>query len=125
MPPINVKLRIVGLYFNETVEVTSSATLSVRDVMDKYIKNNPNLAVVGGLEYERYPIGTSDFVKTISYHYAGKFDYDGDGTLVLIPDGPDGPTLGKNERPAGIYTLSEDLEDEFPTKGVGLFWQFC
>lgn len=131
MAAIKVKLRIVGLYFNKTVKILDSPTLTVRNVMDEYIRLNPNLAVPGGLEYTRYPqinpdgsIGDVDFVRAISYHHDGVFDFDGNNIKNLQPAGPDGTSLGDNPRRAGIYTLSEDLGDQFTSPGVGLVWQY-
>jgi hypothetical protein len=124
MAMINVKLRIVGLYFNATVRVEDNPNLTVRDVMDEYIRMNPNLAVPGGLEYGRFPIGTTDFVTRLTYHYPGKYDFDGNNVLVPQPVGVDGPTLGKKDRPAGIYTLGENLEDQLLDKKAGLVWQY-
>ena len=128
MAVLNVTLRIVGLYFNEPVKVNSTASSvpTVRDVIDAYIKANPNLAKRGGLEYQRFPImgNPDDFATTFTYHYPGEYNYDGNNELLLQPDGPDGPTLGNQFRTAGIYRLSEDLEDNFPDKKVGLVWQY-
>jgi hypothetical protein len=121
MAIINVRLRIVGLYFNETIQINDNPNLTVRDVMDEYIRLNPNLAVPGGLEYVRYPVGTNDFVRAFSYHYDGSYNYNGDA-LDTTP--PDGLTLGGVNRPSGIYTLSEDLEDDFRDTKVGLVWQY-
>ncbi len=118
---INVKLRIVGLYFNETVQVDETKDPTVRDVLDAYIQKHPNIAVPGGLEYSRFPIEDRDFATTFTYHYPGVFNFDGDGALVL-PD--DGLSLGKKTRLAGIYTLSESLEDRLTDRSVGLVWQF-
>lgn len=124
MAAIKVKLRIVGLYFNKTVKILDSPTLTVRNVMDEYIRLNPNLALPGGLEYTRYPIGSVDFVRAISFHHDGVYDFEGNNIRNLQPAGPDGTSLGDNNRLPGIYTLSEDLEDEFTSRGVGLVWQY-
>ena len=127
MSTINVKLRIVGLYFNETISIEDRVELTVRDVMDEYIRLNPNLSIPGGLEYVRYPElpmrdPSRDFVRTISYHFNGNYNFDADRTGVVPPDGN---SLGNRPRPAGIYTLSEDLEDYFPNiHKAGLAWQY-
>jgi hypothetical protein len=136
MALINVKLRIVGLYFNETVEIDDTEDFTVRDVLDKYIAKHPNISVVGGLEYIRFPFpgNNSDFVKTFTYHYGGIYNFDANNKLEVAPPpsiptpaAPDGLTLGKQNRLPGIYTLSEDFEDELvsgATKPVGLVWQY-
>jgi len=136
MPTINVKLRIVGLYFNETVKINNRPGLTVRDVLDKYISDHPNISVIGGLEYVRFPFrdNNNDFVKTFTYHYGGIYNFDANNRLEVAPPpslptaaAPDGPTLGKQKRDSGIYTLSEDFEDELvsgATKPVGLVWQY-
>ncbi len=136
MAQINVKLRIVGLYFHENVKITDKPGLTVRDVLDKYISEHSDLSVAGGLEYIRFPFEKNgrDFVKTFNYNFGGTYNYEGDGTLVVAtnpelptPTAPDGISLGKQEREEGIYTLSEDFEDEFTspaTKAVGLVWQY-
>ena len=133
---MKVRLRIVGLYFNETVTIGDRTNLTVRDVLDKYISDHPNISVIGGLEYIRFPFpdNDNDFVKTFSYHYGGIYNFDANNRLEVAPFGskptnvaPDGPTLGKQERPSGIYTLSEDFEDELvssATKSVGMVWQY-
>ena len=136
MALINVKLRIVGLYFNETVRINDKLGLTVRDVLDKYISEHPDLSVEGGLEYIRFPFPGSnkDFVKTFTYHYGGIYNFDANNRLEVAPPpslptsaAPDGPTLGKQDRPEGIYTLSEDFEEELAsgaTRSVGLVWQY-
>jgi len=121
MALINVNLRIVGLYFNETVVVDDAPTTTVRNVLDEYIRLNPEIAKPGGLEYGRFPIGGRDFVTTLTYHFPGTFNFDGNN-VVQIP--PDGPSLGDQNRPGGIYTLSESLEDQFSDNAVGLVWQY-
>lgn len=125
MALINVKLRIVGLYFNATVRIDDTTpNLTVRSVLDEYIRLNPNLALPGGLEYSRFPIGNTDFVTRFTYHYPGEYDYNGNNVLVLQPVGVDGPTLGNQERPAGIYTLAEEFEDQLADNKIGLVWQY-
>jgi hypothetical protein len=124
---IKVRLRIVGLYFNTTVKINDNINLTVRDVMDEYIRLNPNISVVGGLEYVRYPKtgGSDDFVRTLTYHFGGKYDFNGDGDTN---DAVDGKSLGNKTIAKGIYTLSEDLEDGIPGyqagNKVGLAWQY-
>ncbi len=120
---INVRLRIVGLYFNETVTINNKRNLTVRDVLDKYIKENPDLSVPGGLEYIRFPLvrNGEDYVKTFNYHFGGDYNYDGDTPNVTVDNGT---TIGNNRRDPGIYSLSEDLEDEFSTPNIGLVWQY-
>ncbi len=124
---INVRLRIVGLYFNETVSIEDRPDLTVRDVMDEYIRLHPNLSVPGGLEYVRYPdvaipLKARDYVRTISYHFNSVYNFNADDSGAVPPDGN---SLGNRLRTAGIYTLSEDLEDNFPDiNKVGLAWQY-
>ncbi|MBC8151547.1 MAG: hypothetical protein H7Z72_01415 [Bacteroidetes bacterium] len=121
---INIKLRIVGLYFNKTVSIEKKDGLTVRDVLDEYISLNPDLSKPGGLEYSRFPrnipTGT-DFLKTFTYHFEGDYDFNGNN---VITEPSDGPSLGNIKRKEGIYTLSEDFEDSFADKTVGLIWQY-
>ena len=136
MALISVKLRIVGLYFNETVRINDKPNLTIRDVLDEYIGKHPDISVVGGLEYIRFPFSgnNNDFVKTFNYHFGGIYNYDANNRLdvaapPILPTtaAPDGISLGKRNRLAGIYTLSEDFEDEFissATRPVGLVWQY-
>lgn len=127
MNQINVKLRIVGLYFNENVVVDDAPTTTVRTVLDEYIRLNPNIAVVGGLQYIS---STNGFVNTLTYHFGGTFNFDGNNVLQSPPAGPptasfpDGISLGRIPRLEGIYTLSEYMEDLFPDNKVGLVWQY-
>lgn len=133
---MRVKLRIVGLYFNETVTIADRPGLTVRDVLDKYVSEHPDISVVGGLEYIRFPFprNNKDFVKTFNYHFGGIYNYDANNRLDVAPPpslptpaAPDGPSLGNQVRTAGIYTLSEDFEDELisgATRPVGLVWQY-
>jgi hypothetical protein len=118
---IKVNLRIVGLYFNESVEVDETTNPTVRDVMDEYIKNNREIAKPGGLEYGRFPINGRDFVTTLTYHFPGLYNFEPDGVLTVPKDGT---SLGGLTRAAGIYTLSESLEDQFSDTKVGLVWQY-
>lgn len=124
---LKITLRIVGLYFNKPVYFDDLTGVTVRDVLDEYIRLNPDLSKPGGLEYSRFPrnkpTGT-DFLKTFTYHFEGDYDYNGDGIIVPQPGGPDGTSLGNKKRDEGIYTLSEDFEDNLADKTVGLIWQY-
>lgn len=127
MEEIKIKLRIVGLYFNKTVAIENKKGLNVKDVMDKYIHENP-LSVPGGLEYTRATAYTVPelVITTIKHNFSGDFDFEGDNDEAGTADGP---SLGDVKRESGIYTLTEDLEDHFPKdekgKGrAGLAWQY-
>ncbi len=127
MALINVRLRIVGLYFNHTVRIEDARGLTVRDVLDEYIRLNPNLAVPGGLEYQRFPVlgNNNDFVTAFVYHFSGNYDFDGNNVILMQPTGPDGTSLGDNERREGIYKLAESFEDDgLLARGAGLVWQY-
>lgn len=133
-------MRIVGLYFNETVKINDKPGLTVRDVLDKYVSENPDISVVGGLEYIQFPFlgSNKDFVKTFNYHFGGIYNYDASNRPDVAPPpslptsvAPDGPTLGNQGsaegRTVGIYTLSEDFEDELVTgtpRPIDLVWQY-
>ena len=41
MPDIDVHLRIVGLFFSETVEIDNTERLSIKNVLDTYITGKP------------------------------------------------------------------------------------
>ena len=134
MALITVTLRIVGIYFNEPVIIDDApGPLTVKNVLDEYIRIHPDLSVAGGLEYIRFPFEKDgkDFIKTFNYNYPGIYNYDGNDTLVVATDpekptivAPDGHSLGKQPRTEGIYTLSEDFEDQFNSKKIGLVWQY-
>ena len=119
---INVNLRIVGLYFNETVIINDKTNLTVQEVVDEYIRLHPNLNVAGGLEYSLFQSGSDSFVTSFTYNYDGIYNFDASSGAKVIP--PDGKTLGNITRPAGLYRLSEDLEDQFSDKSIGLVWQY-
>lgn len=111
-----VTLRIVGLFFNEEVNIALSPNLTVRNVVDEYIRLNPILANAGGLEYE---LETDTTVKSFTYNFNGKFNYKG-----INPVTGRTTSLGGKTRAAGIYTLSESLTREFTTANVFLTWQY-
>jgi hypothetical protein len=114
MAKITVKLRIVGLYFNEPVEITDRPGLTVKDVMDEYIRLNPNLHVAGGLEYH---VGKKyGNMETIAYNFNGRYNFNG----VQNPR-TSGKTLKGEHRSPGIYRLSETL---LSTPQVELGWQY-
>lgn len=125
VPKINIKLRIVGLYFNETIKIENSATLIVKDIIDKYVKANPLIDTVGGLDYETFtPVGGDPFISAFIYNFGGSYNFDADRTSTGAVDGK---SLGKIFRKAGIYKLAEDVEDSFnntDTKNLGLVWQY-
>ena len=113
-----INLRIVGLYFNEEVNIPLKKGLTVKDVVDKYIERNNDISIAGGLDYtppNPYTPGSS--VESFTYNFNGSFNYDGLPGISLV----DGPTLGKNNRRAGTYTLSETL---LATEEAFLTWQY-
>lgn len=122
MALINVTLRIVGLYFNETVTINDKTNLTVQEVVDEYVKLHPNLNVAGGLEYSLFQSGSDSFIKSFTYNYDGIYNFDASVGPKVIP--PDGKTLGNQTRTAGLCKLSEDFEDQFADKSLGLVWQY-
>ena len=124
-PKINIKLRIVGLYFNETIRIENVPTLTVKNIIDKYVKANPLLDTVGGLDYETFtPTGGDPFISAFIYNFGGSYNFDGDRTSTGAVDGK---SLGNIARKAGIYKLAEDFQESFinaETKNVGLVWQY-
>jgi hypothetical protein len=118
-----VKLRIVGLYFNEPVTITDRIGLTVKDVMDEYIRLHDDINTPGGLKYHTYisSRGTEN-IGTIIYHFNGIYNFDGNNTLSTPPDGR---SLGDKDRLDGIYQLSENLEESLPDHSkTGLAWQY-
>ena len=117
-----INLRIVGLYFNEEVNIPLKKGLTVKDVVDKYIERNNDISIAGGLDYtppNPYTPGSS--VESFTYNFNGSFNYDGLPGISLV----DGPTLGKRKRKAGVYTLSEEtLKTELAEEKIFLTWQY-
>ena len=116
-----INLRIVGLYFNEEVNIPLKKGLTVKDVVDEYIKDKGNSSVVGGLSYTPNPYTTGSSVISFTHNFSGSFNYDGLPGISLV----DGPTLGKRKRKAGVYTLSEEtLKTELAEEKIFLTWQY-
>ena len=88
------------MYFNEIVRINDRARLTVRDVLDKYISDYPNILFVGGLEYIRFPFpdNNNDFVKTFSYHYRGIYSFDANNRLEVAPAGGMPTNAAPNEQ---------------------------
>jgi hypothetical protein len=93
-----VTLRIVGLFFNESFEMPLPVGTTVKNVVDEYITLFP-----GKLSY--VPQINKPSPLSFTYEFDGSFNFD--SFPGVSPD--DGPTLGKNHRQAGRYTLSEHV----------------
>jgi hypothetical protein len=122
---IHVRLRIVGVYFNEIIKIEDEQVeqvQSVYDLMQVYIKAkggvmkedvfNPGSLVAnpGGLEIDVRDVGTAPHVPIYSlhavrYNYPGNFKFFKGTTLQETT----GATLGGKRRVAGILTLNEDM----------------
>ena len=108
----DIKLRIVGIYFNTTVTIDDTLFpngISVKDVLDTYVALHP-VTQVGGLAYSvKQDFGDPtarpyESVLSFTHHYGGRFDFNGNGVTT---DTVDGPTLSGSERDAGFYKLQE------------------
>jgi hypothetical protein len=102
MPKIKVKLRVVGIYFNETVEVNKAHPITVKDVMVAYRAKYP-LSTPGGLDFREQIGGTFPSILTIRYN---------------VPPGKKSLRSGRPLNP-GIYEISEQAI----SSGV-LAWQY-
>jgi hypothetical protein len=101
MAQIKVELRIVGLFFSKTVELDDTMPLSVKDVIDAYVKNFP-IDKLNGLSY-RFSAETPDEKKFTMLSFTHNYDggYEEKGLSK------DGLTIGGKLRPAGLYELQE------------------
>lgn len=85
--------------------------------MKKYpISRDGGIFFTGSFEQPDGSIVKPNPIRTISHKYPGKYDFDGNDSLN---DEVDGRTLGDNDRPKGIYELSEQLIEN----GL-LAWQY-
>jgi hypothetical protein len=123
---INLRLRVVGVYFNRRFKFDDGGkdvTIETlhNEAMSKCPINEPGGIFFTG-SFEEPDGSTSDKgnpIRTVSHNYSGQYDFNGDGVIKILPDGPDGPTLGNINRPKGIYELSEQLIEN----GL-LAWQY-
>src|SRR4051794_32561271 len=79
MPLGPIQLRIVGLYFNTTVnvDIPEGGFVTIKGVLDAYIATHP-ITAKGGLGYtiqSTAPVGTSDTLLTFTHYYGGKYDF--------------------------------------------------
>jgi hypothetical protein len=91
-----VTLRIVGLFFNESFDMTLKKSTTVKDVVDEFRRQNP-----GRLSYVEENVRPSP--KSFTCHLNGKYNFDGMGG----PAGDLGKSLGDNKLKKGEFTLSE------------------
>ncbi len=120
---INVRLRVVGVYFNQRFifdDGAKSVTIETlhNEAMLKCPINKPGgIFFTGSFEQ---PDGSTPImgnpIRTISHNYSGKYDFNGNGSLE---DPVDGSTLSGRNRTEGIYELSEQIIEN----GL-LAWQY-
>lgn len=124
MAIFSAQLRVVGVYFNREITFDDGGTpVTIETLHNEAMRQSP-ITQKGGIFFTgsfEQPDGSTDNpnqIRTISHNYPGKYDFNGNGALTDIVDGP---TLGGKERPAGIYELSEQLIGD----GFGLLaWQY-
>jgi hypothetical protein len=128
--PNSVRLRVVGVYFNQRIEIKfddggDPVTIETlhNAAMEQFPFNSPdgNKSGIFFTGSFQKPDGTVDPkkgnpIRTVSHSYPGKYNFNGNDSL---DDKVDGETLGGNIRPKGIYELSEQLIDN----GL-LAWQY-
>ena len=116
------KLRVVGVYFNKFIEFDDDGSqVTIEDLHNEAMSQFP-ISRPGGIFFTgsfQQPDGSStkpNPIVAISHNYPGKYDFNANNSLT---DEVDGKTLGGNNRPAGIYELSEQLIEN----GL-LAWQY-
>lgn len=121
---ISVKLRIVGVYFNNKVEIDPDEITTVKGVMDEYQRLHPDVKVPGGVRFEEAPYdllphrGVESLFKVI-YNYPGKYNFFDDSLKT------NGETLGGRIRKAGVLRLEEQkLPMTFEGVTVAAVWQY-
>ena len=113
---MNIRLRIVGLYFNKLVTVPDTEDgVTIKDVIETYIQQSGGAYKPGGLDYYFEQIGT------LSPKYDGTAaPPPGESLLGFIYNNPAPETLSGIKREGGIYSLFENYQDAIK---VGLGWQ--
>jgi hypothetical protein len=123
---INLRLRVVGVYFNRRFKFDDGGKDVTIETLHNEAMSKCPISQRGGIFFTgsfEQPDGstpaTGNPIRTVSHNYSGQYDFNGDGVIKIIPDGPDGPTLGNRNRLEGIYELSEQLIEN----GL-LAWQY-
>jgi len=116
MPDIDVHLRIVGLFFSKTVQINNDRPISIKDVIDKYIKDNDFFYPVNDpVEANRGKAKPNGLAYTASSEGPGlqphsilsfTHNYDGFYREKGKDDGC-GRTIGGKKRLEGTYRLQE------------------
>ena len=123
MAKLKVKLRVVGVYFNQYITFddgggTATIEMLHNAAMSKCPISRPGeIFFTGSFEQPSgLDLNKPNPIRTVSHNYPGKFDFNGNGSLK---DAVDGNTLGGRSRAPGIYELSEQLIEN----GL-LAWQY-
>lgn len=110
---ITVGLRIVGLFFSQSVTLNTNRNLSVKDVLDAYVSAN-QLDQPNGLDYDiAFDARNPNELSLLA------FTYNYPGTFQPSAANPCGLTIGNKIRPAGIYRLQELVLDP-----IVVAWQY-
>jgi hypothetical protein len=119
----HVKLRVVGIYFNRLIKFDDGGKAVTIETLHNAAMSQFPISRQNGIFFTgsfEQPDGSESKegnpIRTVSHNYSGKYDFNGNGSLK---DAVDGPTLGGNFRPKGIYELSEQLIEN----GL-LAWQY-
>jgi hypothetical protein len=103
-----VTLRIVGLFFNESFDMTLKKSTTVKDVVDEFRRRNP-----GRLSYVEESVRPSP--KSFTCKLNGIYNFDGLNTPTTDP----GTSLGGKPVRTGEFTLAEAKFDTYV-----LAWQY-
>jgi hypothetical protein len=122
---VNVKLRVVGVYFNRLIKFDDGGKSVTIETLHNEAMSQFPISRLGGIFFTgsfQDPDGTASSegnpIRTISHNYSGRFDFDGNGSVKDVVD-RQGQTLGGNFRAKGIYELSEQIIEN----GL-LAWQY-
>jgi hypothetical protein len=120
---INLRLRVVGVYFNRRFTFDDGGKDVTIETLHNEAMSQCPISKPGGIFFTgsfEQPDGstpaTGNPIRTISHNYSGKYDFNGNGSLG---DPVDGPTLSGINRSQGIYELSEQIIEN----GL-LAWQY-
>jgi hypothetical protein len=106
-----IKIRIVGIYFRKTVNIKKDAPITIKDVMDEYIRTSGGITEPEGLLYTKDAILNPEPGQ-------GQFSLTG---VAYNSSKPPATLSGRQPAPpAGIYSLFENYPPDAP---VGLGWQ--
>jgi hypothetical protein len=110
---LNIKLRVVGVYFNRLITFDDGGKTATIETLHNAAMSQCPISRLGGILFTgsfEQPSGLDpkkpNPIRAVSHNYSGRFDFNGNGSLS---DAVDGETLGGNSRPPGIYELSEQL----------------